>query len=470
VLRRLPRVRVAPRAVDSDGEDAAYLAARYGLAPDEWQEDVLSDWLGRRRDGRWSASTCGLAVPRQNGKNAIIEMRELYGMAILGERILHTAHEVKTARKAFLRILSFFENERQFPELAGLVPAEGGVRKTNGQEAILLRNGGGIEFIARSRSSGRGFTVDVLVCDEAQDLNDEVLAALLPTISAAPLGNPQVIMTGTPPDPEKLTQGEVFRRVRVDGEGRRDQHLAWSDFGAEDGALPDCDDRALWTICNPALGIRLSTNEVERERSLMADETFARERLGWWGDPNQAAGIFGDAWRSAAIESASLEGKPALAIAATYELSHSCIGAAVSDGGVFTVKPVAHGRGTAWVVDEALELQAEHDCQFLIDGKGPAASMIPQLDEAGVRLKIVNLAEVIEACALVTDSVHGGRLHHMHNPVLDTAVAGAQWRPVGDRRVFGRKNGTDITPLEAVTLATWGVSQELNYDLLDSFG
>jgi len=31
----------------------------------------------QRRDGKWASPRCGLAVPRQNGKNGIIEMREL---------------------------------------------------------------------------------------------------------------------------------------------------------------------------------------------------------------------------------------------------------------------------------------------------------------------------------------------------------------------------------------------------------
>jgi hypothetical protein len=36
-----------------------------------------------------------------------------------------------------------------------------------------------VEFIARSKGSGRGFTVDVLVCDEAQDLADEELGGVV---------------------------------------------------------------------------------------------------------------------------------------------------------------------------------------------------------------------------------------------------------------------------------------------------
>jgi phage terminase large subunit-like protein len=209
--RSLPRVRHAPRAASSDADDATFLASGYGLTPDPWQEDILDDWLGRRADGQWAAAKCGLCVPRQNGKNALLEMRELFGMVALGEKFLHTAHEVKTARKAFLRIASFFENVRQYPELAALAKE---IRKTNGQEAIVLTNGGSIEFIARSKGSGRGFTVDVLVCDEAQFLSDEEFEALGYTVAAAPLGNPQFIVTGTPPDPEKGEAGEVLTRLR----------------------------------------------------------------------------------------------------------------------------------------------------------------------------------------------------------------------------------------------------------------
>ena len=85
LVRAKPRVRLVPRSVGSDADDATFLSAGYGLEPDDWQEDVLDDWLGRRADGRWSAATCGLAVPRQNGKNGIIEVRELFGIVALGE-------------------------------------------------------------------------------------------------------------------------------------------------------------------------------------------------------------------------------------------------------------------------------------------------------------------------------------------------------------------------------------------------
>jgi hypothetical protein len=445
------------------------MASRYGLTPDGWQEDVLSDWLGRRRDGQWAAATCGLAVPRQNGKNGIIEVRELYGMAILGEKFLHTAHEVKTARKAFIRIASFFENEREFPELASLVLD---IRKTNGQEAILLKNGGGVEFIARSRGSGRGFTVDVLVCDEAQDLSDEELAALLPTISAAPLGNPQVIVTGTPPDPLKLGHGEVFRRVRADGEAKRDARLAWTDYGAADGPLPDVDDTAAWVVHNPAMGIRLAMQEVERERGLMSAETFARERLGYWGDPKGIGGPFAPgAWGRCSVEVDEPPVPAALGVAADVDQVWLSLGAA--SGGELphlgAVLRVRVDQQLPHFVSEVARIQSELHCPVVVDVKGPASFIIEDLEAAGVEVTRGGLDDYVQACSDMkagVESVPAG-VEHSHYDELDMAVAVAGWRTAGDRKVFARKAG-EISMLEAVTWAMWAVSRISNYDIMSS--
>jgi hypothetical protein len=466
LARPKPRVRRAPRSASSDADDAAFLSSGYGLTPDDWQEDVLDDWLGRRADGRWTAATCGLAVPRQNGKNGLIEIRELFGMVALGEKFLHTAHEVKTARKAFLRISSFFENKRQYPELAALVRD---IRKTNGQEAVALTNGGSVEFIARSRGSGRGFTVDVLVCDEAQDLTDEELAALLPTISAAPLRNPQVILTGTPPDPEKGQQGEVFLRVRADAEANRDRRLAWSDYGAPDGTLPDVDDRAAWATHNPALGIRLAEAEVVRERALMSPETFARERLGWWGDPSAASSTaFGEGRWQGCLDTSLDPVNDAIGAAVAFDRMHASIGAAGKIDALVGVGAVDRRDGTGWLVPELLRIQTAHNCLVVVDGGGPTADLIPAMEAAGISLTIVTTADLKDACAGIFDAVQEKKLLHPGHAELDQAVAAASKRDVGDRWAWARKSSAgDISMLEAVTLAHWGAANAA-YDIADS--
>ena len=461
VARRKPRVRRIPRSSTNDVDDAVFLAAAYGLTPDDWQEDALESWLGRRRDGRWAASTCGLAVPRQNGKNGAIEIRELFGMVGLGEKFLHTAHEVKTARKAFLRIASFFENEREYPELAALKKE---IRKTNGQEAIILTNGGSVEFIARSKGSGRGFTVDVLVCDEAQDLADEELAALLPTISAAPLGNPQVIITGTPPDPDKPRQGLPFKRVREDGERGRDARLAWTDFGVADGPMPDVEDRNLWAEVNPALGIRLAMNEIERELALMSPETFARERLGWWGDPEtDAAGVINlAAW----VQLRDLETPPPAQVAVVLDVSPDRRSAAIGVAGTSgdkTVVLVRTGAGTAWLVPELARLIEKQDiAEVALVPNSQAGSVIPDLVKAGIEFEALTTADVGRGCAAFLESIKEGRIAHAGQPELDAAVANARTRYAssGETEIWDRRNrAIDISPLVAASTAAlrWGL-------------
>lgn len=105
--------------MQSEGGEACALAAGYDMKPDKWQRIVLEGWLATDSKLQWAASDCGCAVPRQNGKNAILEFTELYLAAILGMKILHTAHEVKTCRKHFLRMKYYFENAQ--------VPRTGGV-------------------------------------------------------------------------------------------------------------------------------------------------------------------------------------------------------------------------------------------------------------------------------------------------------------------------------------------------------
>lgn len=468
-----PTLRLVPRSTDRKlGPLAVALAAGYGLIADDWQADIVECSLRRRKSGRYAAATVGNAVPRQNGKNGWLEIRELFGMVVLGEKFLHTAHEVKTARKAFRRILSFFENEREFPELAALVSE---IRKTNGQEAILLTNGGSIEFIARSSGSGRGFTVDVLVCDEAQDLTDDELAALLPTISAAPVKNPQVLILGTPPDPEKahLEKGEVFRRVRSDAIAKADANLLFVDFGVKDGPLPDVDDQRLWHRHNPALGGRLHINEVKRERQLMSAEKFARERLGWWGDPKQAAGgIFGAGrWASCGMDKKTVP-PPVAAIGLGVSLDEewgSIAACGFWPDGRPNLGAVDRREGTDWLVTEAKRMQDKYEIPVVIDEKCPDRALIRALEDEGVSLTVVTFEENVEACSETRNRVKTRQVTHTNTADLNDAVSAAAWRYSGDRRVIGRKqSGGDHSMFEAAVMALHGALRETNYDVLDS--
>lgn len=454
-----PRVHVAPKGRwRGDGEDASFLSTAYGLAPDMWQAQVLEDWLARGgRGGKYASLTCGLSVPRQNGKNAILEMRELFGMVQLGEKFLHTAHEVKTARKAFIRLASFFENTRKWPELAELVKD---IRRTNGQEAIVLTNGGSVEFVARSKGSGRGFTVDVLVCDEAQELSDDALEALMPTTSAAPLGNPQWIFTGTPPGP--TANGEVFTRTRDDALSGKSSRLAWHEWSCTGSA--DLDDPTSAASANPALGGRLQWDVIQGERSRFSDEGFARERLGMWDSAGSQRVISADSWKVVADSNLVDRGDDvAIAFDVSPDRSTATIASAAwTTEGLPYVDVVESRRGEPdWGIQRFVDMCERHQVRaVVIDGASAAFSLVDPLRQRGLTVTVTSARQMAAAFGNFYDTVMDGGMRHLDQPLLNLALAAARKRKIGDSGFgWSRKDSeSDITPVTAATLALWGLT------------
>lgn len=109
-----PRIESVPPSDSTVGPEAVQLAAEAGLFLDPWQAHVLECMLALR-DGRWAAFEAAIVVPRQNGKNSILEARELAGLFLLGERlIIHSAHQFDTSLEAFRRILFLIETTTSF--------------------------------------------------------------------------------------------------------------------------------------------------------------------------------------------------------------------------------------------------------------------------------------------------------------------------------------------------------------------
>lgn len=419
---------------------------------------MLDDWLGEK-DGRWSSLTCGLSVPRQNGKNALIEVRELFGMVGRGERILHTAHEVKTARKAFKRLQHFFGTMKadpaaKYPELNALVTE---VRNVNGQEAIFLANGGSVEVVARSKNSGRGFTVDVLVMDEAQEMSDDDIEALMPTTSSAPLGNPQWIFTGTPPGPS--ANGEVFTRTRTDAldKGVR---TCWHEWSAE--ADVDLDDHNAWRLANPALLTgRLQFEVVQGERARFSDDGFGRERLGMWGEASSQHVIDPEQWVRCADESSVAVSDLSIAIDVAPDRRSTAIGlAGRRTDGRWHVELVERRNGTAWVIPFVQDKILAHNKirAVVLDSVGPASSLVDEFEQARIRPTVMQTKDVAHACGQFFDAVYAEQVHHIDQPQLSASLGSASKRPLLDAGWGWNRKGSDsdITPIVACTYALWG--------------
>lgn len=455
---QLPTFEVTPESsIDFvDGQDATDMSADYGLILDQWQFHMLKHWLARDKSGKLSATTCGASVPRQNGKNGVIEALELYEMVALGRRVLHTAHEVKTSRKAFSRLLSFFENPL-YPDLVSMVK---NIRKTNGQEAIYLESGGSIEFIARSKSSGRGFTVDTLILDEAQELGEEALEALQPTISSSPSGEPRRVIVGTPPS--SMTDGEVFQRVydtAHSGEASRTVWMEWAASHDDDINNPDT-----WYATNPSLGIRLDPDTVRDELSGFSEASFKRERLGVWGVQETAeSALDSDDWNNCQVDSILPTGTGiSLGVDVSPSRRQASLVAAGKDVNGKTWIDVIESRqgDIKWIVPLVKKITSEKKVvAVVIDAGSPAGSLIDILTKEGIGVTTLGTNLVIQAVGGFYDSVVSQSLRHLGQSILTAAALSAGKRKIGQAWGWKRpEEGTDITPLVGATLAHFGLS------------
>lgn len=153
-------------------------------------------------------------------------------------------------------------------------------------------------------------------------------------------------------------------------------------------------------------------------------------------------------------------GKPAaLGVAADVDQVWLSLGAAAPGarthlGSVLRVR----AEEQTHFVGEVYRIQSEHGCDVVMDAKGPAGYLIPALEKAGVRVRRAGLDDYVQACADLDTAVRTAVVEHGDYTVLNNAVESAAWRKVGDRRVFGRKDG-EISMLEACTWAKWGADQ-----------
>lgn len=445
-----PRVSSVPPSVSSStGVEAVELAEQAGLVLDPWQRLVLEGALGERADQKWAAFEVALICPRQCGKGAILMARELAGLFLLGEElILHSAHEFKTAQEAFARIVALIEDTGWLRKKCKWPP-----RSSHGEEGIELLSGGRLRFVARSGGSGRGFSADTVILDEAMILGPEAMAALLPTLSARP--NPQIWYAAS----AGLDTSSQLRQVRERGNTGTDPGLAFFEWSADPAC--DLDDREAWAQANPALGIRIPEEFVERERQAMPEVEFARERLGIWDDGRRESVIPLDLWESIADGKSQAFGQVAFAVDVTPTRDACSIAAAGrrSDG-IAHVEVIDNRNGTAWAVERLIDLVARwKPSTVVLDPSGPAGSLLVELEAAGLPVSKTSGREMEQACGAFYDAALAGRLRHLDQPLLNSAIGAARKRETSHGAwAWHRRDLTDISPLVAVTLALFGSS------------
>lgn len=470
---QVPRIEHVPLFHTTAADDAVQLAAVAGLNLDPWQEYVLRGALGERQDGRWSAFRTCLVIPRQNGKNAILEARELAGLLLFGESVIvHTAHEFKTAYNSMVALMNRIKGSELLEYVRGGagIGSDTDIRdidgfKTGNQPQIAMQNGNVLQYAARSSGSGRGFTGDLVVLDEAYALKSSEIAALLPTLSAKSItGNPQVWFTSSAGMPES----DLLASLREQGMSGDAGRLAYFEWSATDDADPL--DRDSWYEANPALGYRISEEYIEDEYRTFEElpdglEKFKRERLGIWA-PLGGERVFPAGLWSGLADESSESGERivfAVEIAGNRE-SATIMAVSQLENDRVHVEVVDSREGTSWIGHRLAQLQVKHSPEAIwaIAG-GHVESLVREWRDEGVKVRLMRFADYIRACGVTYSLVKDGLVVHLDDPILNDAVDGVQQTWTTDRAAFywSRKNSlTDISPLVGLSVGVGALQRK----------
>lgn len=448
-----PRLLSLPEGVASlaAGRDAIEFAASLGVRLDDWQEWLVCQLLAERHDGSLASGVAVVIVPRQNGKNMVLAVVELYGLCIIGlRRQVHSAHLGDTAAEHMKLIKDLILDNDLDVEHGGYLQ----VYESNGKERVVnVETRGELSFNTRTKSTKRGTPPQRIVLDEALFLDEPALRAMVPALAAQsmdPETSPQVIVTSSAPLPESQVLHRL-RRAGLNGGPR----LFLAEWSCEVGC--DITDRDNWYAANPGLGVRISEEFVaDMEFAVVDADGFAIERLGV---------VFGEdggntelpEWASCFDGMSQMVGAaPVLAVDVSPDLKWTSIAVAGPRAdGLGHIELVEHLPGTGDAVAMvAARIAGSQRASVHLDPRSPAGGLVPALQRTGVTVVEIGTTDLVRGCAELKHAVATGQLRHRGQAPLDAAVTGAAVRTVGDGWAWARRSSqVVISPLVAVTLA-----------------
>ena len=508
-----PAVLYRPPWQSSVGRDVVKLAASAGLVLDLWQALALEEMLGRTTadpwapGSRWATPEVGLICPRQNGKDAILEALSLAALFLWHQSFVHTAHRMSATDKAFARLQKLI---LQSPHLRKrlLQPVRGrGITTGMNNKGIHLQDGTEAGYVARSGSQGRGFTVPILILNEAWDLTAEDITAQQPAQTTIP--DPLMVYASSAPDQAVHPNAEVLAGLRVRALAGGDPDLAWIEWSADPHGKPGVGgrgpyrgsdpieraaverrhDEAAYARANPAYGIVRpdgtqgpSAAYLHRTaRGPMPPRSYDVEHLGIgdWPVPedDEWSVITEDQWGDLLDEESQLAGRLVLCPDITVDGTAAAVGVAGRRADQLAHVEVADDRpGVSWILPKIRKIRAEQPlAAAVLDPQGRAGELLQPLITAGFEvakpgervkpgktpLYLMTAREVAQAHgAFVTGATNTPTtFRHIGQRSIADALSGATDRDLADAKAWARKGtSVNIAPVIAVTNALWALT------------
>lgn len=432
------------------GQEAVDYYNKTGKTAYKWQEMILDNMLAINDEGLWVHTKFGYSVPRRNGKNECIIMRELWGL-LNNEKIMHTAHRTTTAHSAWERLIAALE-AMGFAEDKDFKTS-----KQLGMEKITMLVDdlkGVVSFRTRTAKGGLGEGFDLLIIDEAQEYTADQESALKYVVSDSP--NPQTIMCGTPPTP--VSSGTVFlnyRKACLAGSGR---NSGWEEWSVEEQTDPNNKDA--WYQTNPSLGTILTERKIFDE---IGDDLidFNIQRLGLWIKYSLKSAISKAEWDSLRVPiKPKFKGKLFVGIKYGKDGTNAAMSIAVKteDDRVFVegIDCVSVREGNNWII----RFLRNSDIQSIaVDGASGQKILSEEMKDLKMKQPILpTVSEIILANSKFEQALFAKSICHSGQPSMVDIVSNCEKRAIGSNGGFGYrsiKDGVDVALMDSMILAHW---------------
>lgn len=385
-------------------------------------------------------------VPRQVGKTTtLLDVAVARCLARPGFQVGYTAQTGLAAAERFRDRVDAMAGS----PLARLVK----VRMSRGSERMTFRNGSVLRVFPPLPDAFRGFTLDLVGVDEAQEHDEsrgrELDQGIIPTLSTRPAR--QLILMGT-----AGTDASAYFRRYVELGRAGGANVGYLEFSADADADPT--DPATWRAVHPGLGHLTDEAALGAALDAMGVTSFAREYLDVW--PRLDATVIpADRWTACLDDVAIPDGVPlTVAFDVNYARTAGSVALAARVGDRLVVEVVDADLAVARIPDRLAELAREY--RATIVGAPAQRGIVDDLKALGIGARTTTGQEYQAACQLFYDAVVAGRLAHRGQPDLDGAVAAAGRSRAGDAWAWShRSSAAPIDPLVAATLAVAGVGQ-----------
>jgi hypothetical protein len=409
--------------------------------------------------------TVGIGVSRQNGKTFLILVRIVLQLLIPGSVVAYTAQDRSVARFKW----------QQHVNLLMAIPAFKSrvlhVTKINGSEQILMKNGSVYLIVTpTAEKAGRSISIDLAIIDEAFAQPDMgLVGAISPTMAARPYAQLWILSNAG------NSASALWRHYTDLGQALTDDEMAtlcwleWCgepDIDPETGADLNRFNPEDWRAANPSLGLPggVTLAALQAAATELDPETFDREHRNLWSDAGTVAGIDALAWAACRSDDPIADAGVVLGVDFTPNRDKGAIVVAGTNAaGAHGLEVLEHTSDLGRIIARTIDVAQRRQATVVID-RGPAGSIVPALERAGVSVHRLSIPGMVAATGSFYDAAIGARLAHQGDYRLTDAVAAGKRRRVGDGFVWDRHAG-DLTTLVAATQAQWGVELGLTPQL-----